>query len=137
MSLPRPFPSRCVGHGCSSSTVRSWSLAKTVLIRRRHPESRAKLAVQIAKILARDASVAAGRIEHCVEHTSTSLARLDDSPRQTDEELIAAFRREAAKSAFDVIIDYLWGHPTKLSESHPPEKNLPIGESETSTGGGG
>jgi NADPH2:quinone reductase len=31
-----------------------------------------------------------------------------------DQELSAAFAREAEKGNFDVILDFVWGHPTEL-----------------------
>jgi NADPH:quinone reductase-like Zn-dependent oxidoreductase len=53
--------------------------------------------------------VAAGRSEHVLSTLhglgADSTIRLD----KPDEELIAAFRREAGEKRFDVIIDYLWG----------------------------
>src|SRR5207245_8782179 len=33
---------------------------------------------------------------------------------QPDEELAEAFIREVGHKPFDVIIDYLWGHPTEV-----------------------
>ena len=72
-----------------------------------------KLAVQIAKILRAGRVVAAGRNERVL---STLLELGADASIRLDrphEELIEAFRREAAKKGFDVIIDYLWGAPTE------------------------
>ena len=73
-----------------------------------------KLAVQIAKILGAGRVVAAGRNEQALnalcELGADATIRLD----MPDEELIEAFRREAGQKGFDVIIDYLWGHPTEV-----------------------
>ncbi len=33
---------------------------------------------------------------------------------QSDRELTAAFVREAGQSPFDIVLDYLWGHPTAV-----------------------
>jgi NADPH:quinone reductase-like Zn-dependent oxidoreductase len=72
-----------------------------------------KLAVQIAKILGAGRIVAAGRNAQALstlhELGADSTIRLDER----DDELIAAFRREAREKRFDVIIDYLWGRPTE------------------------
>jgi NADPH:quinone reductase-like Zn-dependent oxidoreductase len=72
-----------------------------------------KLAVQIAKILGAGRVVAAGRNERVLstllELGADATIRLD-TPEQ---ELVAAFRREAGEKGFDVIIDYLWGAPTE------------------------
>ena len=86
-----------------------------------------KLAVQIAKILGAGRVVAAGRNEQVLstlhELGADSTIRLD----KPDEELVAAFRREAGEKRFDVIIDYLWGRPTEALLKPSPEKNLRLG----------
>jgi NADPH:quinone reductase-like Zn-dependent oxidoreductase len=33
---------------------------------------------------------------------------------QPDQRLTAAFREEAGRGHFDIILDYLWGHPTEV-----------------------
>jgi NADPH:quinone reductase-like Zn-dependent oxidoreductase len=90
-----------------------------------------KVAVQIAKILGAGRVVAAGRNEHVLstlhELGADSTIRLD----KPDEELIAAFRREAGEKRFDVIIDYLWGRPTEALLEAITGKEFAIGESET------
>ncbi len=90
-----------------------------------------KLAVQIAKILGAGRVVAAGRNEHVLstlhELGADSTIRLD----KPDEELVAAFRREAGEKRFDVIIDYLWGHATEALLKAITGKEFAIGESET------
>src|ERR1700692_2824030 len=90
-----------------------------------------KLAVQIAKILGAGRVVAAGRNEHVLstlhELGADSTIRLD----KPDEELIAAFRREAGEKRFDVIVDYLWGAPTEALLAAVTGKEFAIGESET------
>lgn len=90
-----------------------------------------KLAVQIAKILGAGRVVAAGRNEHVLstlrELGADSTIRLD----KPDEELIAAFRREAGEKRFDVVIDYLWGRPTEALLKAISGEKFAIGESET------
>jgi len=56
-----------------------------------------------------------------------STIRLD----KADEELIAAFRREASEKRFEVIIDYLWGRPTEALLKAITGKEFAIRESET------
>jgi NADPH:quinone reductase-like Zn-dependent oxidoreductase len=72
-----------------------------------------KLAVQVAKILGAGRVVAAGRNERVLstlaELGADATVRLD-TPAQ---DLIEAFRSQAAEKSFDVIIDYLWGPPTE------------------------
>jgi NADPH2:quinone reductase len=90
-----------------------------------------KLAVQIAKILGAGHVVAAGRSEHVLSTLhglgADSTIRLD----KPDEELIAAFRREAGGKRFDVIIDYLWGRPTEALLKAITGNEFAMGESET------
>jgi NADPH2:quinone reductase len=73
-----------------------------------------KLAIQIAKHLGAGRVVAAGRnarvLRTLPDLGADATIRLD----QPDEELIAAFRREAAHKPFDVVLDYVWGHPTEV-----------------------
>jgi len=72
-----------------------------------------KVAVQIAKILGAGRVVAGGRNEQILgslhELGADATIRLD----LPDQELIEAFRCEAGRKRFDVIIDYLWGRPTE------------------------
>jgi NADPH2:quinone reductase len=73
-----------------------------------------KLAVQIAKHLGAGRVVAAGRnmrlLETLPDLGADAIIALD----QSDRELTAAFVREAGQSPFDIILDYLWGHPTAV-----------------------
>ncbi len=72
-----------------------------------------KLAVQIAKLLGAGRVVATGRNEQILstlcELGADASIRLD----LPNQELVEAFRREAARKRFDVVIDYLWGRPTE------------------------
>jgi len=73
-----------------------------------------KLALQIAKHLGAERVIAAGR-NHRVLATlpdlgADAIIALD----QPDAELTAAFIREASHKSFDIILDYLWGHPTEV-----------------------
>jgi NADPH:quinone reductase-like Zn-dependent oxidoreductase len=73
-----------------------------------------KLAVQIAKLLGAGRVVGAGR-SLTVLNTLRSLgcdAIICIS--QPEQDLKESFTREAGETGFNVIIDYLWGHPTEL-----------------------
>ncbi len=73
-----------------------------------------KLAVQMAKLLGAGRVIAAGRnepaLKSLLELGADATIRLETS----DEELTRAFAREAGDTGFDVIVDYLWGHPTEV-----------------------
>src|SRR5216684_4439144 len=73
-----------------------------------------KLAVQIAKHLGAGRVVAAGRNEEVLGTLNDLGADATIHLDQPDKELAEAFIHEASYKPFDVIIDYLWGHPTEV-----------------------
>jgi NADPH2:quinone reductase len=73
-----------------------------------------KLAVQIAKHLGAGRVVAAGRNEQVLRTLNDLGADATIHLDQPDKELAEAFIREVGHKPFDVIIDYLWGHPTEV-----------------------
>jgi NADPH:quinone reductase-like Zn-dependent oxidoreductase len=70
-----------------------------------------KLAIQIAKHLGAGRVVAAGRNQRVLETLPDLGADATIALDQSDQELSAAFRRE---KRFDVVLDYVWGHPTEV-----------------------
>jgi NADPH2:quinone reductase len=89
-----------------------------------------KLAVQIAKILGAGRVLAAGRNESVLATLHALGADSTIRLGTPEEELIAAFRREAGEKRFDVIIDYLWGRPTEALLKAISEKEFAMGGSE-------
>ena len=73
-----------------------------------------KLAIQIAKHLGAGRVVAAGRNEHVLETLLDLGADAIIALDQPDQQLTAAFVREASNKSYDIILDYLWGHPTEV-----------------------
>ncbi len=73
-----------------------------------------KLAIQIARQLGAGRVVAAGRNEQVLQTLPDLGADATIALDQTDRELTAAFVREAGRKKFDIILDYLWGHPTEV-----------------------
>jgi NADPH2:quinone reductase len=73
-----------------------------------------KLAIQIAKHLGAGRVVAAGRNSQVLATLPNLGADATISLSAPDSELIAAFRREAAQQPFDIVLDFLWGHPTEV-----------------------
>ena len=73
-----------------------------------------KLAVQIAKHLCAGRVVAAGRNERILQTLASLGADATIALSQSDEDLASAFRREALRGHFDVVLDYVWGHPTEV-----------------------
>lgn len=73
-----------------------------------------RIAVQIAKLLGAGRVIGAGRNPEALNklrelHTDATI-QLD----QPDEDLKREFAREAGEGGFNVIIDYVWGHPTEV-----------------------
>jgi NADPH2:quinone reductase len=73
-----------------------------------------KLAVQIAKHLGAGRIVAAGRNHQVLETLPDLGADATISLDQSDPELRAAFIRQANQTRFDIVLDYVWGHPTEV-----------------------
>jgi NADPH2:quinone reductase len=73
-----------------------------------------RLAIQIAKHLGAGRVVAAGRNQHMLATLSGLGADATIALDQPDQELAASFIREASRKRFDVVLDYVWGHPTEV-----------------------
>jgi len=70
-----------------------------------------KLAVQIARHLGAGRIIAIGRNQRALDNLSADATI---SLNQPDDDVKQAIKAEAAKSPFDVVIDYLWGKPAEL-----------------------
>jgi NADPH2:quinone reductase len=98
-----------------------------------------KLAIQIARILGAGRVVAAGRNQQALETLSSLGADAAIQLQGSDREVTQAFAREAGEKGYDVILDYVWGHPTELllaaltragfSMKASGPRLIPIGES--------
>ena len=73
-----------------------------------------KLAIQIAKHLGAGRVVAAGRNEQILKTLPDLGADAIIALGQPDRELTADFVREASHKHFDIVLDFLWGHPTEV-----------------------
>jgi len=73
-----------------------------------------KLAIQIAKHLGAGRVVAAGRNKQVMKTLAGLGADATIALDQPDHELLAAFKREAGHKRFDIVLDYVWGHPTEV-----------------------
>jgi NADPH:quinone reductase-like Zn-dependent oxidoreductase len=72
-----------------------------------------KLSVQLAKHFGAERVVAVGRNEKSLQSLRELGADAIISLNQSDELLASALKAEAGKG-YDVVIDYLWGHPTEV-----------------------
>jgi NADPH:quinone reductase-like Zn-dependent oxidoreductase len=73
-----------------------------------------KLAIQVAKLLGAGRVVGSGRNEHALRSLAALGADAVIDLKQSDKGIADAFRREAGSSGYDVVLDFLWGHPTEL-----------------------
>ena len=72
-----------------------------------------QLAVQIAKLLGAKRVIGAGRNARVLSRLRELGADATIQLDQPGDSLKEAFAREAGDGGFDVIIDYVWGHPTE------------------------
>lgn len=73
-----------------------------------------KLAIQVARHLGAGRVVGAGRNEQVLKTLRDLGADATISLGKPDPELTLDFVDEFRKSRFDVILDYLWGHPAEI-----------------------
>jgi len=71
------------------------------------------LAVQVARFLGAGRVIGTGRNPESGEKVKELGADAFINLNQPDEKLVEALRKEAGKG-YDVILDYLWGHPTEV-----------------------
>jgi len=73
-----------------------------------------RIAVQVAKLLGAGKVVGTGRNEHSLELLTELGADSVINLQQPDEQLSEAFTREGGEKGYDVVIDFLWGHPAEV-----------------------
>ncbi len=73
-----------------------------------------KLAVQAARHFGAGRVVAAGRNEQVLAALAGLGADATIQLAQPDENLAATFAAQGGEHGYDVVVDYLWGHPTEV-----------------------
>ncbi len=73
-----------------------------------------KMAIQIAKILGAGRIVGTGRNETTLQLLKGLGADAVIDLKQTDEKLLEAFEKNKGGDGYDVVIDFLWGHPAEI-----------------------
>jgi NADPH2:quinone reductase len=84
-----------------------------------------QLAIQIAKHLGAGRVVATGRNEEVLAHLRQIGADSVISLTAPDDELEQTFAQEGGTGGFDVVLDYLWGHPTEVLLHAMTHKGFP------------
>jgi NADPH:quinone reductase-like Zn-dependent oxidoreductase len=97
------------------------------------------IAVQIAKLLGAGRVIGAGRNPEALEKLRVLGADATIQLNQPDENLKKDFASEAGETGFNLIIDYVWGHPTEIllaaitrhefAAVNPEVRLLQVGES--------
>lgn len=90
-----------------------------------------QLAIQIAKHLGAGRVVAAGRNQASLSTLQALGADASISLNAADDELAEAFSREAAVASFDIVLDFLWGHPTEVLLAALTRRGFPSAKSGT------
>lgn len=73
-----------------------------------------KTAIQVAKHLGAGRVVAAGRNSEVLGTLRSLGADVTIQLEQPDEALADSFASESSKHHFDVVLDYVWGHPAEV-----------------------
>ena len=73
-----------------------------------------RIAVQVAKMLGAGKVIGTGRNKNSLKLLPDLGAVEVIDLQQADAELSAAFSRAAGSQGYDVVIDFLWGHPTEV-----------------------
>jgi NADPH:quinone reductase-like Zn-dependent oxidoreductase len=90
-----------------------------------------KLAVQIARLLGAARVIAAGGNQQALNTLHDLGADATISLSLPETELSEAFLREAGQSGFQVVIDYVWGHPAETFLTAITRREFAVIKSET------
>lgn len=73
-----------------------------------------KIAVQVAKMLGAERVIATGRNEATLKSLNNLGADAVINLQQSDKTLLESFTKEAGDKGFNIVIDFLWGHPAEI-----------------------
>ncbi len=73
-----------------------------------------RMAIQIAKLLGAGRVVGTGRNDTSLQLLKSIGADAVIDLKQSDEELLEAFEKEKGDNGYDIVIDFLWGHPAEI-----------------------
>ncbi len=73
-----------------------------------------KLALQVARLLGAGRVIGTGRNAVALERLRELGADAVIDLKQADSDVVEAFKREAGTAGYQVILDFVWGHPTEL-----------------------
>lgn len=73
-----------------------------------------KIALELAKIIGAGRIVATGRNEVSLALLESLGADAVIDLKMPDDQLLDAFEKEGGKNGYDVVIDFIWGHPAEI-----------------------
>ena len=73
-----------------------------------------RIAIQVAKMLGAGRVVGTGRNEKSLKLLESLGADAVIDLKQPDELLLEAFEKEKGDSGYDIVIDFIWGHPAEI-----------------------
>jgi NADPH2:quinone reductase len=73
-----------------------------------------RLAIQVSRMLGAGRVIGTGRNETSLAFLKTLGADVVIDLKQSDERLLDRFEEEKGENGYDIVIDFLWGHPAEI-----------------------
>ncbi len=73
-----------------------------------------RIAIQVAKMLGAGRVIGTGRNDKSLKLLGSLGADAIIDLKQSDEMLLEAFEKEKGENGYDIVIDFLWGHPAEI-----------------------
>ncbi len=73
-----------------------------------------RMAIQVAKLLGAGRVIGTGRNDRSLQLLKSLGADAVIDLKQSDEALLENFEKEKGENGYDVVIDFLWGHPAEV-----------------------
>lgn len=73
-----------------------------------------RIAIQVAKMLGAGRVIGTGRNDKSLKLLESLGADATIDLKQSDEMVLEAFEKEKGENGYDIVIDFLWGHPAEI-----------------------
>jgi NADPH:quinone reductase-like Zn-dependent oxidoreductase len=73
-----------------------------------------RIAIQVAKMMGAGRVIGTGRNEKSLKLLESLGADAVIDLKQSDEMLLEVFEKEKGETGYDIVIDFLWGHPAEI-----------------------
>jgi NADPH2:quinone reductase len=86
-----------------------------------------RMAIQVAKLMGAGRVIGTGRNERSLKLLESLGADAVIDLKQSDEALLENFEKEKGENGFDIVFDFLWGHPAEvlMKSFVPKDMRLP------------